>query len=140
SRFDRPLAVLMLDLDLFKQVNDVHGHARGDAVLRELAHRVSEQIREVDTFARYGGEEFVVLMPDTPIEGAHRIAERIRLNVAGSPFRVSGGRETLSATISIGVAATTLEDGGAEALLKRADEAVYAAKAKGRNRVIARAA
>ena len=69
TRFDRPLAVLMLDLDHFKQVNDEHGHARGDSVLRELAHRVQEQIREVDTFARYGGEEFVVVLPETDGRG-----------------------------------------------------------------------
>ena len=84
TRFDRPLAVLMLDLDHFKLVNDEHGHARGDSVLRELAHRVQEQIREVDTFARYGGEEFVVVLPETTVEGAAQLAERI---CAGGPAR-----------------------------------------------------
>jgi two-component system cell cycle response regulator len=139
-RSGSPLSALVVDIDHFKKINDSFGHDVGDEVLREFAARLASNVRAVDLACRYGGEEFVVLMPDTPIEGAHRIAERIRLNVAGAPFRVAGGRETLNATISIGVAATTPEDGGAEALLKRADEAVYAAKAKGRNRVIAQAA
>jgi len=90
TRFDRPLAVLMLDLDHFKLVNDVHGHARGDSVLRELAHRVQEQIREVDTFARYGGEEFVVVLPETTVEGAAQLAERICQAVRREPFLSEG--------------------------------------------------
>jgi len=139
-RSGNPLSALVVDLDHFKKINDSFGHDVGDEVLREFAARLASNVRAVDLACRYGGEEFVVLMPDTPIEGAHRIAERIRLNVAGSPFRVAGGRETLNATISVGVASTTPEDGSAESLLKRADEAVYAAKAKGRNRVIAQAA
>ena len=90
TRFDRPLAVLMLDLDHFKQVNDTHGHQRGDAVLRELAQRVQEQIREVDTLARYGGEEFVVVLPETTVEGAAQLAERICDAVRRDPFGAEG--------------------------------------------------
>lgn len=139
-RSGNPLSALVVDIDHFKKINDSFGHDVGDEVLREFAARLASNVRAVDLACRYGGEEFVVLMPDTPIEGAHRIAERLRLHVAGAPFRVAGGRELLNATISVGVAATTQEDGAAESLLKRADEAVYAAKAKGRNRVIAQAA
>lgn len=139
-RSGNPLSALVVDIDHFKKINDSFGHDVGDEVLREFAARLASNVRAVDLACRSGGEEFVVLMPDTPIEGAHRIAERIRLHVAGSPFRVAGGRELLNATISIGVAATTREDGAPESLLKRADEAVYAAKARGRNRVIAQAA
>ena len=104
TRFQRPLAVLMLDLDHFKLVNDQHGHARGDTVLRELAHRVQEQIREVDTFARYGGEEFVVVLPETTVEGAAQLAERICDAVRREPFRPEG-EEPLDITVSIGGAA-----------------------------------
>ena len=135
-----PLAALVVDIDHFKKINDNFGHDVGDEVLREFAVRLASNVRAVDLACRTGGEEFVVLMPDTQIVDAHRIAERLRLHVAGSPFRVAGGRELLSVTISIGVAATTVDDLAAETLLKRADENVYAAKAKGRNRVIAQAA
>jgi two-component system cell cycle response regulator len=102
--------------------------------------RLASNVRAVDLPCRYGGEEFVVIMPDTKLEDAERIADRIRRHVAGSPFRVSGGSELLTVTISIGVAATLGEGDFAEALLKRADEAVYEAKAAGRNMVVAKAA
>ena len=97
-------------------------------------------MRAIDLPCRYGGEEFVVVMPDTAIADAERIAERIRRHVAGSPFRADGGKELLTVTISIGVAATLGEGDSPEALLKRADAAVYEAKSAGRNKVIARAA
>ena len=119
----------MIDIDHFKKINDSFGHDVGDEVLREFAVRLASNVRAIDLPCRYGGEEFVVIMPDTPLAAAERIAERIRLHVAGSPFRVGGGKELLSVTISIGVAATLGEADTAEALLKRADEAVYEAKA-----------
>jgi two-component system cell cycle response regulator len=109
-------------------------------VLREFAVRLASNVRAIDLPCRYGGEEFMVIMPDTKLEDAERIAERIRRHVAGSPFRVPGGSEPLSVTISIGVATTAGAGDTAEALLKRSDEAVYAAKAAGRNTVIAKAA
>jgi two-component system cell cycle response regulator len=140
KRSRNPLAALVVDIDHFKKINDSFGHDVGDEVIREFAVRLASNVRAVDLACRFGGEEFVVLMPETQIADAHRIAERLRLHVAGSPFRVSGGRELLSVTISIGVAATTPDDTASENLLKRADENVYAAKAKGRNRVIAQAA
>ena len=135
-----PVALLVIDIDHFKRINDSFGHDVGDEVLREFAVRLASNVRAVDLPVRHGGEEFVVVMPDTSLEDAGRIAERIRLHVAGSPFRVRGGEELLSVTISIGVAASAGPGDSAQALLKRADEAVYEAKSSGRNRVIARAA
>lgn len=134
------VATLLIDIDHFKKINDGYGHDVGDEVLREFAVRLASNVRAIDLPCRYGGEEFVVVMPDTRIEDAERIAERIRLHVAGSPFRVMGGSELLTVTISIGVAATLGAGDRPEALLKRADEAVYEAKASGRNKVVARAA
>ncbi len=140
TRGGDPVAALMIDIDHFKKINDSFGHDIGDEVLREFAVRLASNVRAVDLPVRYGGEEFTVIMPDTRLEDAERIAERIRLHVAGSPFRVAGGEELLMVTISIGVAATVGPNDTAEALVKRADEAVYAAKAAGRNMVIAKAA
>jgi two-component system cell cycle response regulator len=134
-----PVAALMIDIDHFKKINDNFGHDVGDEVLREFAVRLASNVRAVDLPCRYGGEEFTVIMPDTQIEDAERIAERIRLHVAGSPFRVAGG-ELLTVTISVGVAATIGTSDTPETLLKRADSAVYEAKHAGRNRVISKAA
>ena len=139
-RDGRPVSALLLDIDHFKKINDSFGHDAGDEVLREFAVRLASNVRAVDLPCRFGGEEFVVVMPETAIEDAERIAERIRLHVAGAPFRVSNGREVLSVTISIGVATTIGAGDTPEHLLKRADEALYEAKASGRNRVIAHAA
>ncbi len=135
-----PVSALMIDIDHFKKVNDNFGHDVGDEVLREFAVRLASNVRAIDLPCRYGGEEFVVIMPDTRLEDAQRIAERIRRHVAGSPFRLTSDAEPLSVTISVGVASTGADGDNAEALLKRADEALYAAKAAGRNTVIARAA
>jgi two-component system cell cycle response regulator len=135
-----PVSALMIDIDHFKKINDGFGHDIGDEVLREFAVRLASNVRAIDLPCRYGGEEFMVIMPDTRLEDAQRIAERIRRHVAGSPFRIPGGAEPLSVTISIGVATTIGPGDTAEALLKRSDEAVYAAKAAGRNTVIAKAA
>ena len=133
TRFDRPLAVLMLDLDHFKQVNDVHGHQRGDTVLRELASRVQEQIREVDTFARYGGEEFVVVLPETTVEGAGQLADRICEAVRREPFR-SDGDAALNITVSVGGAAFPEHGSSPATLMRAADRALYVAKNEGRDR------
>ena len=135
-----PVAALLIDIDHFKKINDNYGHDVGDEVLREFALRIASNVRAIDLPCRFGGEEFVIIMPDTGLEGAARVAERIRNNVAGSPFRVSDGKDLLTVTISVGVAATLGEGDTPQALLKRADEAVYEAKAQGRNKVCARAA
>jgi two-component system cell cycle response regulator len=135
-----PVSALMIDIDHFKKINDAFGHDIGDEVLREFAVRLASNVRAIDLPCRYGGEEFTVIMPGARLEDAQRVAERIRLHVAGSPFRVAGGKELLTVTISIGVATTVGEGDAPEALLKRADEAVYEAKASGRNKVVARAA
>ena len=140
ARGGDPVAALMIDIDHFKKINDSFGHDIGDEVLREFAVRLASNVWAVDLPCRYGGEEFVVIMPDTHLADAEKIAERIRRHVAGSPFRVSGATDPLTVTISIGVAATLGDGDSAEGLLKRADEAVYAAKAGGRNTVIAKAA
>jgi two-component system, cell cycle response regulator len=135
-----PVACLLLDLDHFKKINDSFGHDVGDEVLREFAVRLASNVRAIDLPCRYGGEEFVTIMPDTPLDHALRIAERIRGYVSGSPFRVAQGSELLTVTISIGVAVMSGPGDTCEALLKRADEALYEAKAAGRNRVISWAA
>ncbi|HMO43876.1 MAG TPA: diguanylate cyclase, partial [Phenylobacterium sp.] len=135
-----PVSLLLIDIDHFKRVNDGYGHDVGDEVLREFAVRLASNVRAIDLPCRHGGEEFVVVMPGARLEDAERVAERIRLHVAGSPFRVAGGTELLTATISIGVAAPHGSADHPEALIKRADEALYEAKNTGRNRVIARAA
>jgi two-component system cell cycle response regulator len=131
-RFHRPLGLLMLDLDHFKEVNDMHGHARGDDVLRELSRRVSGQVREVDVFARYGGEEFVLILPETDRAGVAAMARRVCEVVRATPFRDGGGAE-LSITISIGGASFAEDGTTGEALLRAADEALYRAKRAGRN-------
>jgi diguanylate cyclase (GGDEF)-like protein len=133
SRFQRPFAVLMLDLDYFKKVNDDHGHARGDTVLRELAERVQEQIREVDVFARYGGEEFVVVLPETTLDGATQLAERICAAIRREPFSQPGEAD-LTLTISAGVAAFPQHGGSPATLMRAADQALYNAKRGGRDR------
>lgn len=135
-----PVAALVLDMDHFKAINDGFGHDAGDEVLREFGVRLATNVRAVDLPCRFGGEEFVVIMPGTRLEDAQRIADRIRLHIGGTPFRVLGGREQLTVTVSVGVAATTGEHDTPEALLKRADEALYEAKASGRNRVVGKAA
>ena len=139
QRHGRPLSLLIADMDHFKSVNDTYGHDAGDAVLRELADRIRGSIRGADLACRYGGEEFVVIMPDTDMEAAGIVAERIRSRVAGQPFLLPDGR-TLPRTISIGIGSLMTGSDTCETVLKRADGALYEAKEGGRNRVVTRAA
>ncbi|MDQ6650061.1 MAG: diguanylate cyclase [Actinomycetota bacterium] len=132
ARFGRPLALLMLDIDRFKLVNDEHGHQRGDSVLIELAMRVKAEIREVDTLARYGGEELVLVLPETDLEGAEMAAERIVEVIRHRPFG-HVGEQLLPVTVSIGVAVFPQHGTTANTLLRRADEALYVAKDSGRD-------
>jgi two-component system cell cycle response regulator len=134
-----PLSALVLDIDHFKSVNDTHGHAAGDSVLREFAERLRHNTRGADLVCRFGGEEFIVVMPDTPLWRAQQIAERLRSSVAGDPFRISAGKQ-VSVTASVGIAALEKLGESMDALFARADQALYAAKREGRNRVVANAA
>jgi two-component system, cell cycle response regulator len=134
------LTLLALDIDHFKQVNDTHGHDAGDDVLREFARRMKLNVRGFDLVCRLGGEEFVIVMPDTDPERGFRIADRIRQSVGTVPFSIDGGAKDIDVTVSVGMTGLRGEDATVEALLKRADEALYRAKRDGRNRVIADAA
>ena len=132
NRFNRPLSLLMLDLDHFKQVNDTAGHAFGDSVLREFARRLTACLRDVDVVARYGGEEFVVVLPETAADGACAVAARIVDAVRSEPFRASGKGRTV--TVSVGVAAFPDHGRIASELTRAADAALYEAKHGGRDR------
>ncbi|HEU4398665.1 MAG TPA: diguanylate cyclase [Actinomycetota bacterium] len=134
-RFGRVLALLMLDLDHFKSVNDRYGHQRGDDVLVEFAHRVTGSVRDIDTFARYGGEEFVLILPETNLDGGLAVAEKLRMAIHGAAFR-GRGDNGMRLTVSIGVACFPEHATSREELLRAADEALYEAKLQGRDRVV----
>ncbi len=124
----KPLALMMLDIDYFKSINDRYGHDAGDDVLREFAVRIRKSIRGIDLACRYGGEEFVIVMPETDLHVAGMVAERLRRSIANEPFAIEKGAKRIEVTISIGI--STLETKG-EAIadvLKRADQALYRAK------------
>jgi diguanylate cyclase (GGDEF)-like protein len=134
ERFGGTLALILADLDNFKQVNDRYGHQAGDEVLRRFADVLRETVRDVDLPARYGGEEFAVLLPQTDIEGAERLAERLRQAVAERPMTTRPG-SLVAVTASFGVASFP-EAATPAALFAAADEALYRAKAAGKNRVV----
>jgi diguanylate cyclase (GGDEF)-like protein len=133
-RYGDPTALLMMDVDHFKRVNDKHGHIAGDTVLRSTVQLCMEQLRDVDVFARFGGEEFVVLLPHTELEEAAETAERLRQRVADHYFAHENRR--ISVTISIGVSVLDRQDQGFESIIKRVDDALYEAKHRGRNCVV----
>jgi two-component system cell cycle response regulator len=133
------LAAMVLDLDRFKEVNDRHGHAAGDAVLVELARRLRESMRGMDLIARIGGEEFLVVMPEILPEHAERVAERVRHAVESPGFTLEGGATVLRLTVSIGLAMHRPGESSAE-LIARADAALYKSKISGRNMVTLSAA
>lgn len=141
QRHRRALSVLLFDIDHFKRVNDTHGHAAGDDVLTAVAKRASDTVRREDVVGRYGGEEFIVVAPETPVERAWILGERIRTEIACQPFLTECTR--LAVTVSVGVAG--LSEGCADAdidalvadLVGRADSRLYDAKRGGRNRVAA---
>jgi len=136
---NKPLSVLVLDIDYFKSINDTYGHDAGDDVLQDFAIRIRKSIRGIDLACRYGGEEFVVVMPETDMAVATMVAERLRRRIASEPFPIQKGTRTLDVTISIGIAALAPDDDAA-AVIKRADQALYRAKRDGRNRVVPYAA
>lgn len=129
-----PVSLLALDVDHFKQVNDTHGHQVGDQVLRDLVLNVKKALRPHDILGRIGGEEFMVLLPDTPLEAAATLAERIRKQVEG--MVVTHPQGTLNITVSIGVAEFGKDGGAVDQIIKAADDRLYHAKNEGRNRVV----
>jgi diguanylate cyclase (GGDEF)-like protein len=135
SRFGEEFAIALCDIDSFKQINDVHGHQAGDAVLVEIASRLVENTRGVDLVARYGGEEFGLVLPRTGIEGAVRAADHVRSIVAATPIVV--GDVEIPVTLSVGVACHPGNGESIQALLAAADAALYEAKRAGKNRVVA---
>jgi two-component system cell cycle response regulator len=136
----KPLALMMLDIDFFKSINDSYGHDAGDDVLREFAVRIRKSIRGIDLACRYGGEEFVIVMPETDLHVASIVAERLRRSIAGEPFAVHKGARQIDVTISIGLSILERKGEPVADVLKRADIALYRAKHDGRNRVVAEAA
>jgi two-component system cell cycle response regulator len=132
----KTLSLVLTDIDFFKSINDTHGHDVGDDVLREFGDRIRRSVRGADLACRYGGEEFVLVLPDSDQDAAVAIAERLRARMDNDPIPVSGGQKHLTITISLGVATVQGPNDTAEALLKRADEALYRAKREGRNRVM----
>jgi len=126
------LSILMIDLDHFKEVNDRYGHATGDATLQQVAHRLHENVRPTDVVGRYGGEEFAIILPRTNMYETHQIADRLISIIADEPVRVED--DTVSITISMGIAGLSENVKSLDDLLQRADQALYTAKEEGRNR------
>jgi len=138
-RHSRPLSCLMIDIDHFKGVNDTHGHAAGDEVLRQVAQRIRGASRSSDVSGRYGGEEFILLLPETDTSGAVAVAEKVRSVVAEAPVqaqRPEGGQVAIPVRVSIGVATREPAMMEPDALYAAADAALYQAKQSGRNRVM----
>ncbi len=134
QRLDNPYtAVLMLDLDHFKRINDTHGHATGDAILKHFAALIRDALRKIDTVGRVGGEEFAIILPGANLDEAKVFAERLRQKVETTPLTLDD--TAISITVSIGITAMKATDAGADTVLIRADEALYRAKENGRNRV-----
>jgi len=133
-RYSRAVSVLMIDSDNLKAVNDAHGHEAGNRLLRQLTRLVQAELRFTDVMARYGGDEFIVLLPETPPKGALEVADRIRDAVASAPLELDGQR--VSCTVSIGIAAHPADGNTLDAVVARADRAMYQAKQQGRNRVV----
>jgi diguanylate cyclase (GGDEF)-like protein len=133
QRTHQPFSCLMLDLDHFKAINDSHGHPIGDLVLQEFAKRSRSCIREADIIGRYGGEELLIFLPETDIEIALQVAERLRKSIADTPIRISD--KELQITVSIGVSKRDENAPELQTLIARADQAMYVAKHKGRNQV-----
>jgi diguanylate cyclase (GGDEF)-like protein len=134
QRFQRPVSLLMLDIDHFKRVNDTHGHQAGDAILKGLSELLARQARAIDRVCRYGGEEIAIILPESDLEAAGNIAERLRASVETQPFGINTGAP-VCITVSIGVASWPLQGNGADTLVAAADTALYEAKRSGRNRI-----
>jgi diguanylate cyclase (GGDEF)-like protein len=133
-RYKRDLGCIMFDLDRFKEINDAHGHAAGDEVLRQVAATCAGRLRTVDIFGRLGGEEFAIVLPETSLGGAFELAERLRVEIAAAPIPHAGA--DLRVTASFGATAFSTADLGFDEACTRADSALYEAKSSGRNRVV----
>ena len=133
-RYSRPASVLMIDSDNLKAINDAHGHEAGNRLLRQLTRLIQAELRYTDVLARYGGDEFIVLLPETPGKGALEVANRIRDAVASLPLDLDGNR--VNSTVSIGLAGHPGDGNSLDAVVARADRAMYRAKQEGRNRVV----
>jgi len=136
ERYSRQLCLVMIDVDNFKNYNDTHGHPAGDEVLKALAGILNKRLRDVDRSARYGGEEFLVLLPETDLEKGRTVAEDLRVQMEEYPFRGRESQPFGKVTISLGVAAFPQDGPDADTLIKVADDALYRAKNRGRNRVV----
>jgi diguanylate cyclase (GGDEF)-like protein len=136
ARFGHTLALIMIDIDDFKDFNDTYGHPRGDRVLHLVSDAIRANLREMDVAARYGGEEFVVVLPETDAEGAYAVAERIRAGVEQLPFSTAEGAAPVHKTISVGVAAYPAHAKVQGKFIEAADKAMYAAKHAGKNKVM----
>ena len=134
KRYGREFSLLMIDIDHFKIVNDDFGHMAGDTILRTLAEKLSGQLRSNDHLARYGGEEFAVILPETPLDMAHLLAERVRTSVGEQDYEV-GNTSPVYITISVGVSSFPEQAETIKELILNADSALYNAKKTGRNRV-----
>ncbi|HLE40128.1 MAG TPA: sensor domain-containing diguanylate cyclase [Nitrospirota bacterium] len=138
NRTQKPLSLIMLDIDHFKQVNDNYGHQSGDSILKELSEIITSQSRctTIDVCCRYGGEEFAIIMPELELHNAVKVAERLRKVVENNGFRIKEGDPDVKVTVSLGAAGVTgADDLSPEELVKKADEALYLSKKNGRNRV-----
>ena len=133
-RKSQPLGVIMMDLDHFKEFNDVYGHETGDRILKHFAKTASHAIREANLAARYGGEEFVVILPETDAQSCLKVAERIRLAVERSVIPSGSEKPLPPLTVSLGIAIYPEHGQGLEEVLQAADKALYESKRAGRNR------
>lgn len=134
-RYNHPLSLLMLDIDFFKRINDTHGHLAGDVVLKNVADLCKQMLRDSDMVGRLGGEEFALLLPETNHQQAFTVAERLRNNIENANIVLPGDNVTLQLTVSIGVATLEGKHDDVEAMIGRADKALYEAKNSGRNRI-----
>jgi len=128
KRYNTPLSIIYFDIDHFKQINDTYGHKKGDFILKEVSKIILQNIRKTDIFGRWGGEEFIIILPFTNLENALILAEKLRKKIEEHDF------DGINITISFGVTELKIDD-NADTLINRADEALYKAKNKGRNRV-----
>ena len=134
-RYNSELSFLLLDIDNFKNINDTHGHQIGDQVLIDLCIRFGNTMRSTDILARYGGEEFAILLPHIPLNGAEKVAEKIRQEIAGTPFPI--GESEIDVSISCGVSSFTKGSiDTIDTIIMEADKALYQAKKEGKNRVV----